>query len=153
MADEPKTKSDQTKASNADAKSKQKDELEAMFAKVEGSDKLTSGMLKNLLEKARAVKMDGRLDVDDIMSQLQNTSGVMGPAGVSKFLKDIMKFTPGTPPMRRRKFGEKKYEDRIMRIAKENSKKDGGKVKRSKPKPKPKKAGRLALRGYGIARK
>ena len=145
MADE-KTK---TEASDADAKSKQKAELEAMFAKVEGSDNLTSGMLKNLLEKARAVKMDGRLDVDDIMNQLKQTSGVMGPAGVSKFLKNIMKFTPGPQPMRRLK--KKPYEDRIMRIAKENSKKDGGKVKRSKPKPK--KAGRLALRGYGIARK
>ena len=145
MADE-KTKTDQTKA-DTDAKSKQQAELEAMFAKVEGTDTLTPGMLKNLLNKAKAVKMDGRLDVDDIMNQLKQTSGVMGPAGISKFLKNIMKFTPGPQPMRKRK----PYEDRIMRIAKENSKKDGGKVKRSKPKPK--KAGRLALRGYGIARK
>ena len=80
-----------------------------------------------------------------------NTSGVTGGAQVVNVLKNIMKDAPTPPPMRRKKFGEKKYEDRIMRIAKENSKKDGGKVKRSKPKPK--KAGRLALRGYGIARK
>ena len=145
MADE-KTKTDQTKA-DTDSNSKQQAELEAMFAKVEGTDTLTPGMLKNLLNKARAIKTDARLDVDDIMNQLKQTSGVMGPAGISKFLKNIMKDAPTPPSMRKRK----PYEDRIMRIAKENSKKDGGKVKRSKPKSK--KAGRLALRGYGIARK
>ena len=143
MADE-KTKTDQTKA-DTDAKSKQASELEAMFAKIEGTDNLTSGMLRTLFNKAKAIKGDDRLDVEGIMSQLANTPGDMTPRGVSSFLKKLMKFTPG--PMSRRK----PYEDRIMRIAKENSKKDGGKVKRSKPKPK--KAGRLALRGYGIARK
>ena len=122
MADE-KTKAD------TNALSKQQAELEAMFAKVEGTDTLTPGMLKNLLRKV--VTKDR---VSDIMNQLGQTSGVMGSAGVSKLLKNIMR-------------KRKPYEDRIMRIAKENSKKDGGRVTGKKV------SGRLAKRGYGKARR
>ena len=112
-----------------------------------------------IIEYLKENKPDAKFDRSDIKSAitaLKGDASTMAGLGVASLLKMLNKKSPmaQTPPPgtlskgpQEKRTNEKSYQDKIMKIAKENSKKDGGRVTGKKV------AGRLAKRGYGKARR
>ena len=125
-------------------------------------EKITTNQVMEYIKENKPDGIASKADVRNAIKALRGTMEKMGGIDVDAIIEKLNKPKPlkkpkaliplgGDPARRPLRKAKKPYEDKIMKIAKENEAKGlkrGGKVKKQVKK----KTGRLALRGYGISR-